>query len=309
MELSVIVVVYDMAREIPRTLQGLTRGYQEHCEDLSYEVLVIDNGSPNPVDESVITAAGPEFSYHPLQNPPPSPAYALNYGAKLARGETLCFIVDGAHLLTPGVFYKALGARRALHNAVVMTRYFYMGPGQQNETILQGYNKEREDELLRQIDWPNDGYRLFEVGSPLVYKQFPMITWFYKPLESNCLLMSAQHFSDIGGADERFDIPGGGFMNLDLFKRACDSGDVTPVMLIGEGSFHQLHGGTTTNIATNEQDQLVEKYKQQYREICGEDLTSVDREFFYFGHMPTEASKIHRGAGAGARARAKAGSW
>ena len=63
MDLSIIVVVYDMAREIPRTLQSLSRAYQEHCEDLSYEVLVIDNGSPNPVDESVITAVGPEFRH------------------------------------------------------------------------------------------------------------------------------------------------------------------------------------------------------------------------------------------------------
>jgi hypothetical protein len=167
-----------------------------------------------------------------------------------------------------------------------------MGPGQQNETILQGYDKTREDALLKKIDWPNSGYRLFEVGSPLIYKHFPNISWFYKPLESNCLFMSAQHFQDIGGADERFDIPGGGFMNLDLFKRACDSGDATPVMLIGEGSFHQLHGGTTTNIPVEKQQPLMERYKQQYREIRGKDLTGVSKELFYFGHMPTRASTL-----------------
>lgn len=294
MDLTVIVVVYDMAREIPRTLQGLSRSYQENCEDLSYEVLVIDNGSPNPVDESVITAAGPEFKYHRLENPPPSPAYALNYGAKLAKGDTLCFMVDGAHLLTPGTFYKALGAGKALRNAVVGVRYFYTGPGQQNETLGLGYSKEREDELLKRINWPNNGYRLFEVGSALAYKQFPVVTWFYKPLESNCLFMSAEHFKNIGGVDERFDIPGGGFMNLDLFKRACDNGDATPVLLIGEGSFHQLHGGTTTNVSPEVQEELVERYKQQYREIHGEDLKGVSSDVFFFGHMPTEASKIHR---------------
>ncbi len=294
MDLSVIVVTYDMAREIPRTLQSLSRSYQENCEDLSYEVLVIDNGSPNPVDESVITAAGPEFRYHRLENPPPSPAYALNYGAQQALGDTLCFMIDGAHLLTPGALHKGMGARRALTNAVVTLRYFYMGPGQQNETILQGYNQEVEDELLRQIDWPNDGYRLFEVGSPLVYRDFPVVTWFYKPLESNCLFMGAQHYRDIGGADEKFDIPGGGFLNMDLFKRACDFGDATPVMLIGEGSFHQVHGGTTTNIAPDVQKGVVEGYKQQYREIRGAELTAVSKELYFFGHMPTLASKIHR---------------
>jgi len=56
MDWSVIVVVYDLTRDIHRTLQGLSRSYQENCADLSYEVLVIDNGSPNPVEERVITA-------------------------------------------------------------------------------------------------------------------------------------------------------------------------------------------------------------------------------------------------------------
>ena len=32
-----------------------------------------------------------------------------------------------------------------------------------------------------------------------------------------------------------------------IYKRSCDTTGVTPVQLIGEGSFHQLHGGATTN--------------------------------------------------------------
>ncbi len=50
MKLSVIVISFNMQREIPRTLQSLTRQYQEGCEELDYEVLVIDNGSPQPID-------------------------------------------------------------------------------------------------------------------------------------------------------------------------------------------------------------------------------------------------------------------
>jgi glycosyltransferase involved in cell wall biosynthesis len=293
-KLSVIIVTYDMARELPRSLQSLTRGYQEGVEGLDFEILVIDNGSPEPVPEEVVAAFGPEFKYHCLENPPPSPAYALNYGARHATGDVLCFMVDGAHMLTPGVFAKAMASFRALPTAVVITRYFYLGPGQQNETMLEGYNKKQEDRLLEQIQWPDAGYRLFEIGAPLAFKEFPTVTWFYKPLESNCLFISARRYADIGGSDERFDIPGGGFMNIDLFRRICNLEDTVPVMLIGEGSFHQLHGGTTTNVTPEEQTRLAETYREQYRVIHGEDLKGIDKELYYFGQMSTEASKIHR---------------
>ena len=43
MKLSVILISYDMAREIPRTLQALSRTYQHDAADLDYEVLLVDN--------------------------------------------------------------------------------------------------------------------------------------------------------------------------------------------------------------------------------------------------------------------------
>ena len=294
MKLSVILVTYDMSRELPRTLQSLQRTYQIEGEAIDYEVLVIGNGSPEPVPAETVASFGTEFKYHMLQNPPPSPAFALNYGASKATGDYICLMVDGAHLLTPGLLSKAMACFRAMPDAVVITRYFYLGPGQQNDTILEGYNKQREDKLLERIKWPESGYRLFEIGMPQIFKDFPNYTWFYKPLESNCLFMPKANFLEIGGAGEAFDIAGGGFMNIDLFKRACDFEKSEPVMLIGEGSFHQLHGGTTTNVPPDEQEKRVEVYKQQYRKLRGDDLRPTIKDFHYFGNMPTEASKIHR---------------
>lgn len=294
MKLSVIIVAYDMGRELPRSLASLSRDYQLDCEDTEFEVIVVDNGSPEPLPESAITSFGPEFTYYRLEDPPPSPSYAINFGVKQAKGELICLMVDGAHLLTPGLFSKALAASRAIPNAIGITRYFYLGWGAQNDTILEGYDQGKEDALLESIDWPNDGYRLFEVGIPLTYKTHPRRTWFYKPIESNCLFMRRDHFEAIGGADERMDLPGGGFMNLDLFKRAVEAGDATPVIFIGEGSFHQIHGGTTTNVARDEQQRRVDLYKAQYRELKGTDLRPITKELYYFGHMPTMASRIHQ---------------
>ncbi len=294
MNLSVIIVAYDMGRELPRSLASLSRDYQLDCEDIEYEVLVVDNGSPDPLPESAITSLGPEFTYHPLENPPPSPSYAINYGVQRAKGEIICLMVDGAHILTPGLLSKGLAMSRAFPNAVGITRYFYLGWGPQNETMLEGYDQAKEDALLDSIDWPRDGYRLFEIGTPLTQKDFPQRTWFYKSMESNCLFLRRDHFEAIGGADERMDLPGGGFMNLDLFKRACDTGNARPVVLIGEGSFHQVHGGTTTNVSPDEQQRRVDEYKDQYRELIGTDLKPIEKELYFFGHLPTVASMIHR---------------
>ena len=242
----------------------------------------------------VVVSCGSNFHYHLLDDAPASPAYALNFGARKAKGDFICLMVDGAHLLTPGIFSKAMACFRADQDSVIITRYFYLGPGEQNQTILEGYSQQVEDELLRSIDWPGDGYRLFEIGTPQILKELPNYNWFFRPIESNCLFMKKDNYFEIGGADERFDIPGGGFMNIDLFKRAVDFEKSRAVMLIGEGSFHQMHGGTTTNVAPDEQTRRVELYKTQYRDIRGCDLLPTTKDLYYFGNMPTPASKIHR---------------
>lgn len=291
-KLSVIVIAYDMAREIPRTLQSLTPDYQHEVADVDYEVLVMDNGSPAPLGAPTVEAFGPRFRYHYLENPPASPAHALNVGARLARGEILCFMIDGAHLLTPGVLRLALAAFRAFPEPVVLTRYFYLGPGDQNDTILQGYDQRREDELLQQIAWPEDGYRLFDIGEPLI-ANVPKITWLNKMTESNCLFMRRGIYDAIGGANEQFDLPGGGFLNMDMCREATAFPATTPVLLIGEGSFHQVHGGTTTNVSPEERDRKVAGYNRQYEAIRGREFRVADKDVFYLGHQPTLRSKIH----------------
>ena len=45
---SVVVVVYNMPREAPRTLHSLSASYQRHIDADDYEVIVVDNGSNPP---------------------------------------------------------------------------------------------------------------------------------------------------------------------------------------------------------------------------------------------------------------------
>lgn len=291
MKLSVILISYDMAREIPRTLQGLARTYQAGAQDLDYEVLLIDNGSPEPLDPASWADTDVPVRLIRIDDAPHSPVQAINLAFSQARGEVICLMIDGAHLLTPGVFKMALSNFEAFADPVIAIRYFYTGMDEQTVSVDNGYTKEVEDQLLARIEWPSDGYRLYEIGTPL-RSGAKRLHWFNRMFESNCLFLKRSLFTELGGADERFDLPGGGFVNLDIFKRALEAPGVTPVQIIGEGSFHQLHGGTTTNSSGKARDAKLAQFRQQYLEIRGHDQLMATADFIYMGHMPTVTSNI-----------------
>ena len=293
MKLSVILICYDMAREIPRSLQGLSRPYQIGAADLDYEVLLVDNGSPVPLDPQSWAHVDVPVVHIEIENAHPSPAAAINHALARAQGEIVCVMIDGAHILTPGVFNLAIAAFDMFDNPVVATRYFWMGPKAQNLSISEGYNQEVEDRLLEKIDFPSAGYRLFEVGTALRTAN-ENINWMNRLFESNCFFMGTGFFRELGGADERFDFPGGGFINSDIFKRAVDHPDTTAVQLIGEGCFHQVHGGTTTNITTEERKPQLEEYLDQYEAIRGNRDIITHSTFSFLGHVPNDAAEIHR---------------
>jgi hypothetical protein len=293
MKLSVILSAYDMAREIPRTLQALSRTYQQGAQDLEYEVFLVDNGFSVPLDPASWADIDVPVKLIRLEEASPSPVQGMNMALKEATGEIVCLMIDGAHILTPGVFKFSLSAFAAYENPVVATRYFWMGPDEQNQSITQGYTKQVEDKLLAGINWPEDGYRLFEVGTPLRNAD-EYISWMNRQFESNCLFVKRDLLQELGGMDERFDTPGGGVVNMDIFKRTVDAPGVTAVQLVGEGCFHQLHGGTTTNVSAAERDTSIKKFMEQYREIRGDTNIVTEKTFFFLGHLPTDASKIHR---------------
>ena len=291
MKLSVILISYDMGREIPRTLRSLSRTYQQGAQDMDYEVILVDNGSPVPLDEADWADVDIPVRLVQVQDASPSPASAIISALAQATGEIVCLMIDGAHILTPGVFRLALSCYAAFDNPVVAIRYFYLGMEEQSVSITRGYDKQAEDQLLQRISWPDDGYRLYEISTPL-RSGAKRLSWFNRMFESNCLFMTRALMEELGGADERFDYPGGGFLNLDIFKRAADAPGVTPVQIIGEGSFHQLHGGTTTNASAQEREERLLQYRRQYQEIRGHDELMAQKSFFFMGHMPTITSNI-----------------
>ena len=62
-DLTVVVVFYNMRREAARTLQSLSRQYQEELGDTTYEVIVVENGSDDDqkLGAEFVAGFGPEF--------------------------------------------------------------------------------------------------------------------------------------------------------------------------------------------------------------------------------------------------------
>ena len=282
--LSVVVVFYDMRREAERTLYSLSRTYQQEIEDLDYEVIVVENGSSEKqrLGEDFVRGFGPEFRYLDLgSDAKPSPAYALNRGIAISRGKALALMIDGAHVLTPGVLHYGMLALRTYAPAVVTTYQFYIGPGQQGEAIDAGYDQEYEDRLFDRIRWPQDGYRLFEIGNFIGDRD-----WFDGLWESNCLFARRELLEQVGGLDESFSMPGGGYANLDLFERLAATPGVTVAAQLGEGSFHQLHGGTTTNQPDDaERHARLMSYRHHYEELRKRPFRGPGKPRYFVGKV------------------------
>src|SRR5581483_5608637 len=137
-----------------RTLHSLSRAYQQGIESLDYEVLVVENGSheEEKLGEELVQSFGPEFRYIDLgEESAPSPARAVNRGIAASTGRAIVVMIDGAHVLTPGVLRLGMLGMSTYAPAVVTVKQWYVGPGQQPQTVAAGYDKELEDRLFEQI--------------------------------------------------------------------------------------------------------------------------------------------------------------
>jgi glycosyltransferase involved in cell wall biosynthesis len=286
--LSLIVVVFDMEREARRTLQSLAPIYQHGLSEDDYEVIVVDNGSHQRLSDRCFDDLGKNVRYHYIENASPSPAAAVNYGVRQSRGGLVGIMIDGARILSPGVLKYARLAGQAFAEPIIATLGWHLGPDVQMRSILDGYDRAVEDRLLASIDWPNDGYRLFEVSA---FAGSSNMGWFLPIVESNCLFLFRDTFEKLGGYDERFDRPGGGLVNIDFYKRACELPGSTLVTIVGEGSFHQIHGGVATNVPEETNQRLWKEWEADYVAIRGTSYERPSRVSEYVGHAPPQALK------------------
>ena len=271
--ISVIIIAYNMPREIPRTVHSFLPPYQQDISFDDIEIIVMENGSNTPIDPEVVSSWPDCVRYVQVQDSHPSPASALNQGVAISRGEWVCPVIDGARMITPGVFKAAHELIHAHDNPIIATMGYHLGHKVQQENVLDGYNQRAEDALLASIDWPHKPYDLFKISS---LGLSALGSWLSPIAESNVLILKKAYYEAIGGFDEQFNIPGGGLVNLDFFKRCIEPEESQYIMLLGEGSFHQFHGGITTSRGVHLQSYEDEKkttwqvYADQYKDIRGQ---------------------------------------
>jgi len=285
MKLSVIVIFFNNRREAPRTLHTLSRAYQKNIENLDYEVLAIDSNSPKPLAAKMVESFGAEFSYHFVETAHPSPVEAMRRGLELSKGEHIMMIIDGAHMLTPCIFSKWQSALKAYPNSFVYTQRYHLGKYRQNDN--EGYNQSIEDVLLDSIDWKNDGYKLFKICHFIQSDEW----WFSKHFESNCFIIPREKLIEHGSIHKDFFSTGGGFLNLAMFKRAAEDPELTTVILMGESTFHQFHGGTTTNVAREEVKLTM--YKKEYFDLNQRHYGRPKKlDVHYFGNIDESEQRL-----------------
>ena len=271
-------------------MHALSRSYQEGIDDVAYEVVVVENGSDEDqkLGADFVESFGPEFRYVDLgSDAKPSPAAALNRGIARARGNALALMIDGAHIVTPGVLRFGLAGLETYGPAIVATQQWYVGPGQQGDAMDNGYDEAYEDRLFEAIDWPNDGYQLFEIGHFVGDRDWIDGVW-----ESNCMFAPRALLEQVGGFDESFTVAGGGYANLELYERLGCAPDVTVATILGEGSFHQVHGGTTTNQPdAAERRARVHGYSEFYADLRGRRFRGPGKPMHYVGRFAVPAAR------------------
>jgi hypothetical protein len=135
---------------------------------------------------------------------------------------------------------------------------FHLGPDHQSRSVPRGYGAEAEDALLDSIGWPTEGYRLFDIAAIAGANPRGIVG----PINESCFLtLRRRDWDRVAGLDEAFTSPGGGAMNLDLFDRLIALGAM-PVVLLREGSFHQVHVGVTTGSSGPGTDDIWTEYER-----------------------------------------------
>lgn len=237
-DLSIAIVCWQMARELPRTLWSLSRGFQQEVDDLEYEIIVVDNGSDT-------LPSSPEMDPKPvisrIESPSPSPVNAMNAAISQCSGSLIGAWIDGARLASPNLLRSVWEASQLHQNPVLAVPNYQIGPARQAISVGETYSAVVEDALLQQAGWPSPATDLFSISTPEAKSiEAPM-------LETNSLFLRATDWARLKGYDPVFAEAGGGAANPDLFRRATELPETQLIRLDGTATFHQVHGGTTTD--------------------------------------------------------------
>lgn len=288
MDLSVVIATYEMRREAPRTIRSALAPLQAKISGIEYEICVIDNGSPN----GSASFDDIEFGSVPLHHicvPPdeasPSPAPEINrVVSERATGEYVLVCIDGARMLSKQLIGRAFRTVSKVPHAAAFAQTRHLGSIKQSKAVLQGYDQDAEDELLASCNWQEDLDALFDIS---VYGGCHDLRWRILQYETGAIAMSRSDWIELGGFDEGFARPGGGLCNIEFFRRMVDHPNMVPILLAGEATFHQFHGGAATSNKNYAADS-----RSEYKKVTGTELAR--NEIRYLVDFDTEQERIER---------------
>lgn len=274
MDLTIVINTYDMQREVPRTLMSALPPLQKNVTSRDYEIVVIDNGAEPALSLSGIDFAGVDVRLHRVapEASHPSPVFAINdCVARLARGRFVMICIDGARMFSPYLVRRTLDILERNPNAFTYAGSRHLGRQVQSKAVETGYDQRQEDALLATVAWTKDLDHLFDISvwagahkraDPLAQN------------ESNAFAVSAALWAQLGGYNPGFSSPGGGLCNLEIFNRFVDRADAHNVLLWGEATFHQIHGGAATSSDGYFTDSL-----EEYKKAVGQDYRRPNHRF------------------------------
>ncbi|WP_075223240.1 glycosyltransferase [Acuticoccus yangtzensis] len=240
--ISVVVIGYRMRRELPRTILSLSPDYQRIDAD-AYDIALSEMPSDAMLTEADIAAFPANLTY--TAEPENLPlSVAVNRAVRRTTGDHVLLCVDGARILSPGILQRCRQAIRIHPRGVVAVHGMHLGARPQQDAVPDGtHDAAIEDALLASIAFPKRPYQLFSIAC---WAGSSRGGWFAPMAESCALMVAREHFEELGGFDEKVTLPGGGLANSDFYSRAVATGGPLFVPL-GEATFHQHHGGTTTS--------------------------------------------------------------
>lgn len=288
-KLSVIVIGYDMPRQLFNTAYSLSAHHQWNVSSDDYEVIVVENKSPHCANGEKIAALGHNVRYYLRDEKGVSPTPAINFALSKVRGDFVGLLIDGARMVTPRVIEYALLVQNFYLDSVYAVPGYFLGPYEHQDAESLGFYEQDEIKLLETIRWKENGYRLFDISCMSAANAKGSLQPF---LECNCFFTSLRNFQSIGGADERFVLKGGGSINGYLFKTLSMLPQTHYYFVApGEGSFHQQHGGVTTS-SRADRDEDIKLFNEEIQRILGEPFRSFIREPIIIGSITSHAQRF-----------------
>ena len=264
-----------MQREVPRTLRSFLPPLQRSVEDVDYEIIVVDNGSPDALHLSDLP--------RPLPRPVrlvrvsqdealPSPVACINAAVRdHATGDRLMICIDGARMASAYLVRRSVDVLTRHPDAFTFVASRHLGPKPQMQSVKEGYDQAAEDRLLETVDWKADLDQLYEIS---VWAGAHTRSNLLLQNESNAVALSRRAWDRWGGYNERFRRPGGGLCNLELFSRYVKRENPLNVLLYGETTFHQFHGGAATA-----RDGYFLESQEEHRKATGEQYQRPSFDF------------------------------